>query len=138
MPPPHRPGKDSPTCLAARSPLFVSERIPMAASDLAGMIRVIREPTVYLVGRQTVDDAALDRFLSDHGVAWQTDTEVAAEHLAEVAGRVCFDEETEVLTDEGWKRFAELNRQERVLTLNPQTLQVEFQQPDAYQVYDYD
>jgi thymidylate synthase (FAD) len=62
----------------------------MAASDLAGMIRVIREPTVYLVGRQTVDDAALDRFLSDHGVAWQTDTEVAAEHLIEVAGRVCY------------------------------------------------
>jgi thymidylate synthase (FAD) len=62
----------------------------MAASDPAGMIRVIREPTVYLVGRQIVDDAALDRFLSDHGVAWQTDTEVAAEHLAEVAGRVCY------------------------------------------------
>jgi thymidylate synthase (FAD) len=54
------------------------------------MIRVIREPTVYLVGRQTVDDAALDRFLNDHGVAWQTDTEVAAEYLAEVAGRVCY------------------------------------------------
>src|SRR5260370_23557118 len=90
MPHPHRPGNESPTCLAARPPLFATERIPMAASDPAGMIRVIREPTVYLVGRQTVDDAALDRFLADHGVAWQTDTEVAAEHLAEVAGRVCY------------------------------------------------
>jgi len=53
-------------------------------------IRVLRDPTVYLLGKQTVNDTELDRFLSDHGVAWQTDTEVAAEHLTEVAGRVCY------------------------------------------------
>jgi thymidylate synthase (FAD) len=61
-----------------------------SAVDRADNIRVIREPTVYLVGRQVVDDAELDRFLSDHGVAWQTDTLVAGEHLTEVAGRVCY------------------------------------------------
>ena len=53
-------------------------------------VKVIREPTVYLVGRQTVADDELDRFLADHGVSWQTDTEVAAEHLTEVAGRLCY------------------------------------------------
>jgi thymidylate synthase (FAD) len=53
-------------------------------------IRVLREPAVYLVGRQTVNDAELDRFLADHGVSWQSDTEVAAEYLAEAAGRVCY------------------------------------------------
>jgi thymidylate synthase (FAD) len=53
-------------------------------------IRIITEPTVYLLGRQTIDDAGLDRFLEDHGVTWQTDTEVAGEHLIEVAGRVCY------------------------------------------------
>jgi thymidylate synthase (FAD) len=53
-------------------------------------MRIIREPTVYLVGRQTVDSAELDRFLADHGVAWQTDTDVAAEQLTEVAGRLCY------------------------------------------------
>jgi len=53
-------------------------------------IRVLREPAVYLLGRQTVNDAELDRFLADHGVSWQTDTEVAAEYLAEVAGRLCY------------------------------------------------
>jgi len=58
--------------------------------DPARDIRIIRRPTVYLVGRQTVDDTALDRFLADHGVAWQTDTEVAGEHLAEIAGRLCY------------------------------------------------
>ena len=58
--------------------------------DSARDIKVIREPTVYLVGRQLVDDTVLDRFLADHGVSWQTDSEVAAERLTEVAGRVCY------------------------------------------------
>src|SRR5229473_4804629 len=53
-------------------------------------IRVIREATVYLVGRQMVEDAETDRFLRDHGVSWETDTEVAAEHLTEIAGRLCY------------------------------------------------
>jgi thymidylate synthase (FAD) len=58
--------------------------------DPAKDIRVLRQPTVYLVGRQVVDEAEVDRFLADHGVRWQTDTEVAGEHLAEVAGRLCY------------------------------------------------
>src|SRR6516165_3586548 len=63
---------------------------PMSAFDPARDIRVLREPTVYLVGRQVVDTAAVERFLADHGVSWQTDTEVAGEQLAEVAGRLCY------------------------------------------------
>ncbi|MCI0641453.1 MAG: thymidylate synthase (FAD), partial [Gemmataceae bacterium] len=58
--------------------------------DPAKDIRVILEPTVYLLGRQVVDDAALDKFLADHGVTWETDTEIAGEHLVETAGRVCY------------------------------------------------
>jgi thymidylate synthase (FAD) len=54
-------------------------------------IRILREPTVYLLGRQTIDASELDRFLADHGVStWQIDTEVAGEKLAEVAGRLCY------------------------------------------------
>lgn len=62
----------------------------MSAFDPAKDLRVLREPTVYVLGRQVVNDAELDRFLADHGVAWQTDTEIAAEHLTETAGRVCY------------------------------------------------
>jgi thymidylate synthase (FAD) len=63
----------------------------MAATTNSVMdIRILLEPTVYLIGRQVVDQAEVDRFLADHGVAWQTDTEVAAEHLVEVAGRTCY------------------------------------------------
>src|SRR5262245_21543850 len=54
------------------------------------IIHVITDPTVYLTVRQTLNDAELDRFLADHGVSWESDTEVAGEYLAEVAGRVCY------------------------------------------------
>jgi thymidylate synthase (FAD) len=53
-------------------------------------LRIIREPTIYVLGRQTIDSAELERFLRDHGVTWQTDSEVAAEVLCETAGRVCY------------------------------------------------
>jgi thymidylate synthase (FAD) len=51
---------------------------------------IVTEPSVYVVGRQQVDAGELDRFLADHGVSWQSDSEVAAEVLTETAGRVCY------------------------------------------------
>ncbi len=63
---------------------------PYPASQVDTGIRVITEPSVYVLGRQTVDDAELDRFLADHGVSWETDSEVAGEVLTETAGRVCY------------------------------------------------
>ena len=53
-------------------------------------LKIIRDPKVYLVGRQVTDDQALLDFMGDEGLKWQTDTEVGAERLAEVAGRVCY------------------------------------------------
>jgi thymidylate synthase (FAD) len=53
-------------------------------------LRIVREPKVYLVGRQVVSDEAIARFLEDEERTWQTDTEVGAEKLAEIAGRVCY------------------------------------------------
>jgi thymidylate synthase (FAD) len=62
----------------------------MDAFDPSQDVRILREPSVYLVGRQLVDSAEADRFLADHGVSWQTDTEVGGEHIAEMAGRLCY------------------------------------------------
>lgn len=62
----------------------------MAVLDPTTGIRILHEPTVYIVGRQSIDDRELARFLRDHEVAWETDTEVAGEELIEVAGRVCY------------------------------------------------
>ncbi len=53
-------------------------------------LKIVREPKVYLVGRQVVSDEEIARFLADEEVTWQTDTEVGAEKLAEIAGRVCY------------------------------------------------
>jgi thymidylate synthase (FAD) len=63
----------------------------MATTDSSPATTIHRAPRVYLVGRQTIDDSAIDAFLADHGVQhWTTDTEVAGEKLVEVAGRVCY------------------------------------------------
>lgn len=54
-------------------------------------MKLIREPSVYLVGQQITNDAEIDRFLADHEVnGWSTDTAVAGEKLCEIAGRVCY------------------------------------------------
>jgi thymidylate synthase (FAD) len=59
-------------------------------ADPMTSLRVITEPTVYLLSKQTLVQAELDRFLADHGVSWQSDSEVAAEVVTETAGRVCY------------------------------------------------
>jgi len=51
---------------------------------------IIREPRVYLVGRQKMDRGEIDRFLDDYGMTWETDTEVGGEQLVEASGRVCY------------------------------------------------
>ncbi|MFL5330048.1 MAG: FAD-dependent thymidylate synthase [Gemmataceae bacterium] len=53
-------------------------------------IRIIEKPTVYVLGRQMVDPGEMGRFLSDHGVNWQSDSMIPAEVLTESAGRVCY------------------------------------------------
>ncbi len=49
----------------------------------------------------------------------------------------CYDEETEVLTKEGWKLFKDLEPEEEVLTLNQETGEQEWQKPIKYLEYDY-
>jgi len=52
--------------------------------------------------------------------------------------RECYDNETEILTDEGWKHFWELDKTEKVATLNPETGETEFHRPWRYQNYKFD
>ncbi len=63
----------------------------MSATESAPTTTILRDPRVYLVGRQAIDEDALSRFLADEGVTrWSTDTEEAGEKLVEVAGRLCY------------------------------------------------
>jgi len=54
---------------------------------------------------------------------------VEAEHL-------CYDAATEILTERGWKRFADL-RMERVGQVDPTTLELSFALPQRWVHYDY-
>jgi thymidylate synthase (FAD) len=53
-------------------------------------MRIVHEPEIYLLGRQTVDEEEVARFLADHSATWTTDTEIPGEQLAEMAGRTCY------------------------------------------------
>jgi len=53
-------------------------------------MEIIHEPRLYLLAKQTLDDNEIGRFLDDENMAWETDTDVAAERLAELAGRTCY------------------------------------------------
>ncbi len=44
----------------------------------------------------------------------------------------CYDDQTEILTDQGWKLFKDLNLTEKVATLNPETSYLEYQKPTKY------
>src|SRR5207247_11363681 len=56
--------------------------------------------------------------------------------LAEFAGRMCYDAETEILTSVGWMRSSNLTGSEMVATLNQTTGATEFQ-PHKVWRYEY-
>jgi thymidylate synthase (FAD) len=61
-----------------------------ASRQLDATLRIICEPRVYVLGRQTIDENELERFLADCGVTWASDSEVPAEVICETAGRICY------------------------------------------------
>lgn len=53
-------------------------------------MKIVREPNVYLVGRQVLDPEAMAKFLRDHGATWESDAAGDGERIAEAAGRICY------------------------------------------------
>ncbi len=53
-------------------------------------MRILREPKVYLVGRQNVNTEGLDEFLMDNDFSWETDSDIPSERMCEIAGRLCY------------------------------------------------
>lgn len=49
----------------------------------------------------------------------------------------CFSDDTEVLTNNGWKFFKNLDTEDKVATYNMDTFTLEYQSPTAYQDYYY-
>ncbi len=50
----------------------------------------------------------------------------------------CHDIRTEILTEKGWKLFKDLDKEEKVATVNPNTHEIEYQEPINYLEYDYE
>lgn len=50
----------------------------------------IRSPKVFLVGRQIMDSAEMNRFLASERVEWSSSTDVDSQALVESAGRICY------------------------------------------------
>src|SRR5205809_815773 len=60
------------------------------AAALQSKPTYVSKAKVYLLGRQALVSQELERFLNDEGALFTTDTEQAAEVLAEIAGRTCY------------------------------------------------
>jgi len=53
-------------------------------------MKIIKEPSIYIIGRQIVNSEDIKRFLRENNITWQTDTEIGAEMLCEISGRICY------------------------------------------------
>ena len=97
------------------------------------------EPTVRLVTYPIVNRGALADFLSaETSGKWELDTvQPEADQIPEFAGRLCFDDRTEVLTSTGWRPLADCRDGEEVATLNPDTREVEYQEAKKVHKYHY-
>ncbi len=56
---------------------------------------------------------------------------------AATANRACYSEDTQTLTDSGWKYHWEISPDDLVATVNPTTNLIEYQKPTYAYVYDY-
>lgn len=53
-------------------------------------MRIIIEPSVYLIASQIIDQDEVKRFEQDEGVHYQQTTHISSQNLVEMAGRVCY------------------------------------------------
>ena len=57
--------------------------------------------------------------------------------IGEKTTRACYSEDTETLTENGWKKYWEIKKDEKIATFNPKKDRVEFHIPKAFYLYDY-
>ncbi len=53
-------------------------------------MKILREPKVYLIGKQAINAEGLKSFFEDNDFSWNTDTDISAEQICEIAGRLCY------------------------------------------------
>lgn len=114
-------------------------------------VRLVYEPVVIpLAQMDLIEDglAELCSWVGDYrpeclpdtegGPAWKNlfphDCEGVSDNelLVELAGRNCYDKETEVLTETGWVKFPDLPQGVPIATYNRNTGMIEYQEPTDY------
>ena len=53
-------------------------------------MRILHEPQVFLLARQTFEPTIQEAFIQAEGMTWETDASSAAEQVVAFGGRVCF------------------------------------------------
>jgi DNA-directed RNA polymerase subunit beta' len=66
------------------------------------------------------------------------DIYVKSVHPFKGGDKLCVDEETEFLTDKGWKSILELKGSEKFCTLNPNGELIEYQEAQSINIYDHE
>ena len=69
---------------------------------------------------------------------YSTELRVTKDGIPFYIDATCVSDDTEILTDKGWKLFIDLDRSESVATLNLESREIQYQKPIAYQEFDYD
>jgi thymidylate synthase (FAD) len=99
------------------------------------------EPLVIKIAETRLDDIGVRKFMEKYNATdWHNRVRPTqpneSEFLIELAGRACFDAETEILTDVGWKRGLELVGDEKIVTWN-HIAHVSELQPFHFHHYEY-
>ena len=69
---------------------------------------------------------------------WSDEIRVGEDNKFYLLDPCCFSDDTEILTDKGWKLFQNLDKTECVATLNPTTNVIEYHKPYKYISYQHE
>jgi hypothetical protein len=118
-------GTGLPSSIGDTSDLTFFGNRPNLADDYNGSIDEIR-----IYNRTLTQAEVLDLYnLGASHINWSNNGNWSSE-------QTCYDDKTQILTENGWKLFSELDKTEKVATLNPKTNKIEYNLPSEYQIYD--
>lgn len=100
-------------------------RIPLMEEKHVTTMGINLGPDWYAVGLRP-QDSSQEAFQGRH-----------SPNILLIFDEACHDEETEILTNEGFKKFYELQPYHRVLTMNPFSFDVKYVKPTKYYIYDF-
>jgi len=106
--------------------LKIADYITTTTDLFASEIRKVSGKNNVEVFYNSVDPIWMKQFQNN----WKPDPDGLV-RITYMAGS-CYDDKTEIFTENGWKLFKDLNKEESVVTLNSENNQFEYQKPIEY------